>query len=211
MRYEAFAADHCIEIRNATSIPHPADMVGGLIAGFRVGSLRIITGIAAGPISVAIEVRDEMPSRQIASEWEDVAEISLEHFGHPAEVVGPYEPSGYAPPLFGTCDERSYRLRVHAKGRDADEDGVLETVGAESYFLQVWPARMARPAVISLGSGVSRWHESHPIQFPPGESAVLTDTRAVPVGHSWSSAQHVDEGLLLAEEENIRRHRREGG
>ena len=133
-----------------------------------VGGALIYTGIAMGPVHVAIEVRTRLPS-EVDGSWEDIAEVSLEvapPAQHPdgqafllqlaREKGNDPEPRGFRVAVVGggTPEEfpvlnpagGSCRLRVHARGRGMNYDCV-DWEPHEEYLLVAWPAPVAEEAM----------------------------------------------------------------
>lgn len=119
----------------------------GLVAGGQNHAVAI-AGISAGTAMISFDLS---PSRLDADEsqpWEDVVEFdyaSATGTAHLAACMGPDEESDdmevYDVDLAFT-GPGDYRMRLHARGRGINPDGVQEENDpiAEHYLLQVWPA-----------------------------------------------------------------------
>jgi hypothetical protein len=122
-----------------------------------VGGAVIYTGIAAGFVSVSVDVRSEPPV-VVDDPWEEIIEVSLDEAPIPvdprASILGGIRGSdrrgfrivgllsgveGFPVlnPAGGPC-----RLRVHARGRDRNWDGV-DKEPREEYLLVAWPAPLS--------------------------------------------------------------------
>jgi hypothetical protein len=124
------------------------------------GGVVVKTGIHTGRVYLSVELRTDAPV-DVDDSWEEITEVSIDP---PApRSLGPTEaalllgrapePRGLRivalmsdleapfpdldPPGGGPC-----RLRVHARGRDANYDGV-DSEPREEYLLVAWPASMA--------------------------------------------------------------------
>ena len=142
--------DYPMPVRSrANDLVEPAD--GGLV---------VKTGIHTGRVHLSVEVRTVAPD-DVDDSWEEITEVSVNtpepRLLSPKEVGllrgRPPEPLALRivalmsdledpfpelnPPGGGPC-----RLRVHARGRDANYDGV-DFEPREEYLLVVWPAEIA--------------------------------------------------------------------
>jgi hypothetical protein len=143
------ASRHFYLILEAGSVPEEFDIAGsgtGLVTA--TGSAALVsTGTANGPVEVTVHFLQAPPAR-LASEWQEVAEVSLSSSGASfllSNMDG--EISEEITPPNGVGD---YRLRVHARGRDDANQSVLplETV-LEHHLLQLWPAPPAPPTLLT--------------------------------------------------------------
>lgn len=110
----------------------------------------IYTGIYAGPIHLTVEVLDREPDR-IDPGWEDVLEVSLVL---PEGKAYFNQPTGADTHEIGSLSAEeagSYRARLHAVGRDADYDGVVDT-STERHLVQFWKAPPANTTVLADAS-----------------------------------------------------------
>jgi hypothetical protein len=101
----------------------------------------VLTGTQFGEIVVSVQSGDFDPGLD-ASGWDEVVEFSLTATPDSAGVGisamdgGPEDLMALTPPGVG-----SYRIRLHARGRDAGSDlDVVEDDPVEEHLLQVWPA-----------------------------------------------------------------------
>lgn len=131
----------------------------------------IYTGVASGPVELAVEVLGERPERT-ATGWEDIHEVSLtfpegkayfnESAGRDRKNVG----------FIQGHEKGSYRARLHATGRDTAFDDVVE-VPVERHLVQFWKEP---PSPLSVLSSQSERGKSLPRlikmwQGPPSATA----------------------------------------
>lgn len=115
--------------------------------------ITVSSGVATGPVEVTTQALTSAP-QQVADGWQDVAEVSVTVSDAPL-VVGGWTLALGEEHRLDASGPGSYRVRIHANGRDTDYDGsVLEPV--EQYFIQAWPAPYAPPATLRATSNVAR-------------------------------------------------------
>jgi hypothetical protein len=128
------------------ALPPPGGSNGliGVIKGLAV----ILTGTQFGGIELTVESGDSDPGLHVDG-WDDVVEVSFScsDDAHQAGItsggLGPDEFQDLIPGNSGT-----YRIRVHARGRDAGADrDVVDGAPVEEHRLQAWPAPPAREIV----------------------------------------------------------------
>lgn len=118
----------------------------GLIAA-TAGLAIVRTGTQSGPVAVRIAVAGAVPGLD-ADGWDEVAEVSLSAVPDSpglsviSDGTGPDELAALTPAGAG-----SYRVRVHARGRDARAAGVVVGAPVEEHLIQMWPAPPAPQAV----------------------------------------------------------------
>lgn len=135
----------------------PADPVAALqaaVRGERQDSPLMVplvsTGVYSGPIDLAVEVLDARPEAT-APGWEDIHELSLMLREGKASFN---QPTGFDRQDVGSIvgDEMgSYRVRLHASGRDAAFDAVVETP-FERHLVQFWKEPPSPVSVLSSES-----------------------------------------------------------
>jgi hypothetical protein len=118
-----------------TAQVRPAVWHNGLVAGQR-GAALITTGIHTGQVRVSAEVLQSPPGQADTDDWDDVAEVSMQALTSSLVLRGPTSASALNIPLPGPGH---YRIRVHARGRDANIDGVAFEP-TEDYRIILWPA-----------------------------------------------------------------------
>ncbi|MFB7500418.1 hypothetical protein ACFC09_38065 [Streptomyces sp. NPDC056161] len=138
--HDVFVNEGVFGLLDAGEIPaQSADWSNGFVAPMTEGAL-IATGINTGLVRVTIQGPNEQTPGQTVDDWEEVVEasvhapmgkLSLEslELGPPADGSTVLSPAGPA----------WYRMRVHARGRALNVDGVsMEPV--EDYLIITWPA-----------------------------------------------------------------------
>ena len=114
-----------------------------LVWGLTATSTQVSTGVASGSVRVTCIGLDAAPD-VVDPAWEDVVELSLATTPDwPLAAAGGWS-------VDEPCDRLdehgpgTYRVRVHARGRDTDYDGVaFEPV--EDYLVLAWPAPSSAP------------------------------------------------------------------
>ncbi|MEX2981168.1 hypothetical protein [Streptomyces sp. C36] len=124
----------------------------------------VSTGMRSGSLKLTVEVLDAPPLPPSAAERErysEIVEVSLALDGLEAgvfslpEETNPWEPDEDGDqepprtardifPRFSGAGPGPYRVRVHARGRDASRDG---EAGAEEHLIRVWAAPIAAETV----------------------------------------------------------------
>lgn len=110
------------------------------------GAAVVMTGLDNGALPVTVEVLDHEPPPELQA-WDDVVEVSMTITGDGFTLYGPpflERAQGVSLPA-APGQTRSYRLRVHALGRDrgrevfsVDTQAGEETV--ETHQILLWPA-----------------------------------------------------------------------
>jgi hypothetical protein len=121
LEYITRADERSNDLRGATVEVNGTDMVGGLVAGLAYGQPRIITGIVMGPVRIIVDRRDERPGETVDN-WEDVVEVSLQAAGNDVVAAGPYADAPDAGLALNPPDAEWFRLRVHGRNRDLEND-----------------------------------------------------------------------------------------
>lgn len=112
----------------------------GLVTPGPAGGATIHTGIANGNVAVSIELRDQASPADTAvwDQWEEIAEVTVEAATGRLIVAALIADAPDLPPL-STRGAGTYRVRVHARGRDIAYDASLVEGIVEDYLIQVWP------------------------------------------------------------------------
>jgi hypothetical protein len=101
------------------------------------GAIEVITGVHTGDVRVTVEPQSQRPDPSPG--WEEIAEISCHSLSGQVLVAplmdDPLDLSSLASEGPGT-----YRLRIHARGRDTAVDQTTVDEVVESYLIQSWPA-----------------------------------------------------------------------
>ncbi|MFE9112258.1 hypothetical protein ACFYN9_21930 [Streptomyces collinus] len=101
------------------------------------GTIEVTTGIHTGDVYVTVEPYAQAP--ETAHGWEEIAEISC-HSPSGELLVTPFMDDPADLPSLASQGPGSYRLRVHARGRDRAVDQTVIDEVVESYLIQSWPA-----------------------------------------------------------------------
>jgi hypothetical protein len=127
-------------------VPDPGGANG--LVGVSPGLAMVITGTQFGHVSIGVQAGESDPGLD-TDRWDEVVEVSLVSGpgGQGLSVTSDGDAShGFldlTPPGAG-----SYRVRVHARGRDIGADlDVVEDEPVEEHLVQIWPAA-ATPEVI---------------------------------------------------------------
>ncbi|WP_020667266.1 DUF6461 domain-containing protein [Amycolatopsis nigrescens] len=125
--------DHRFALAEGAAFPEDPDFSRNGLVDVTGGGLVIRTGIEEGWVSVTLRVLEEPPAEVDAEWWDEVVEASWTALTGSASVFGPRQPAqrnlrDETPPWPG-----DYRVRVHANGRDTDDE-------RESYELVLWSA-----------------------------------------------------------------------
>jgi hypothetical protein len=156
--------------------PDPGGASG--LVGVAPGVAVVITGTQFGNVSVGVQGGESYPGLDTAL-WDEVVEVSVVSGpgGQGLCVTsggdGPEEFLQVTPP-----GAASYRVRVHARGRDLGADvDVVEDEPVEEHLVQIWPAA-ATPEVIhkttdELGAGLREIEQGPEPRLPHGRYAML--------------------------------------
>ncbi|MEU4490194.1 hypothetical protein AB0H94_35885 [Streptomyces purpurascens] len=101
------------------------------------GAIEVTTGIHTGDVHVTVESYAERPDP--APGWEEIAEISCRSSSGEL-LVTPFTDDPADLPSLASQGPGSYRLRVHACGRDRAVDQATVDEVVETYLIQSWPA-----------------------------------------------------------------------
>ncbi|MGF0310352.1 hypothetical protein [Rhodococcus sp. IEGM1428] len=132
---------HLFSLAAAHSEPVPPGALGELIDASD-NCIHVHTGIASGPVRVAVDVLAQAPAVEIDGSWEDAAEVSIAvdatlTFVSALGYVGT-DATTVSPPVSGFLG-----VRVSSIGRGTHRDSdVSEPV--EDYLFEIWPATMRR-------------------------------------------------------------------
>ncbi|MET7997965.1 hypothetical protein ABZU76_44485 [Amycolatopsis sp. NPDC005232] len=130
----------------SADLPFPSlAYANGLVGTDFINGAVVLTGIHTGSVTVTVQALDTAPDSVELDGWDEVAEVSVDSEYGELIVAG----MGEDPPDFPELAHSgpgSYRLRVHARGRDiAPHLNVWDPV--EDYRISVWPAPESPDAV----------------------------------------------------------------
>ncbi|PWI46208.1 hypothetical protein [Streptomyces sp. ICBB 8177] len=104
----------------------------------------VITGLNSGEVCVTVDVRAEPPTVVDRGEWDEIVEASLTLGGSRPGLSTMIPTDGLMElPDFSQAGPGPYRVRVHARGRDAANelmDLPEGTEPVEEHLIQVWGA-----------------------------------------------------------------------
>src|SRR3954447_22102444 len=127
--------------RVVPELAEPLIRTGDLVVPHISGGATVVCGIDDGPVRLRAQVL-ATPPRPDAASWEEVAETTIDAPVGRVRVVPLFEwPVADIGPL--TNGPGSYRVRVHARGRETAPHRFVQTP-TEEYLIQVWPE--PRPA-----------------------------------------------------------------
>lgn len=101
------------------------------------GIIEVSTGIHTGDVRVTVELHLQRP--EPGTGWEEIAEISCTSSSGELLVTSFMDESADLPSL-AVQGAGTYRLRVHARGRDRAVDHTVIDDVVEFYLIQSWPA-----------------------------------------------------------------------
>jgi len=160
--------------------PQPPDATATGLVGLAQGRAMVLTGTQFGNVAISVQSGDSDPGLD-AGQWDEVIEFSLAAsvasagLGIGAMDSGPDELVALTAPGPG-----SYRVRLHARGRDAGAGrDVVESEPVEEHLLQVWPAPAAGMIVRRASDAFGRATRDATAQ--PGPDPRLPHGRSVTV------------------------------
>ncbi|GAA2641937.1 hypothetical protein GCM10010412_001310 [Nonomuraea recticatena] len=140
---EVFVSYHQMLVAEPGAYP-PEGLTGGLAAS-APGAAVIRTGIHTGNVDVTVRLTTAAPDAQDG--WEEEAEVDLITSTGEMWLAGLMNGPADLPNLTPHGPGR-YRMRVHARGRGINYDGVA-TKPCEFYLLVVWPVELVPEVVAS--------------------------------------------------------------
>ncbi|AQZ68640.1 hypothetical protein BKM31_50595 [[Actinomadura] parvosata subsp. kistnae] len=130
----------------------PSDVPNGLAASVP-GAAVILTGIHTGVVDVTVRITDAPPTGS-GEGWEEVEDVELISFTGEMRLAGLGMGLADELPVLTAHGPGRYGMRVHARGRGIDRDGVAK-VPFEFYQVTVWPIEVGPQARARLGVGVA--------------------------------------------------------
>ncbi|WOX17068.1 hypothetical protein [Streptomyces sp. N50] len=129
---------HAFELTDSEDrAPMGYDTSNGLVFS-RPGHGVICTGVSGGPVNVSVESRRCPPPHIDSGAWDEIVDHSVETLTGALRVTSVMDDPPDLPHLTPQ-GPGTYRIRVHARGRDTAPDGVTSEP-VEDYLLIVWPA-----------------------------------------------------------------------
>lgn len=124
----------------------PGPWTNGLVRPLPSGAL-VFAGISQGYVRVRAVAAEQAPADADRAAWEDIVDVSVTA-PHGELRVDSYEDGpAQTLPLLSPHGSGTYRLRVHARGRDLYYDR-LRTEPSEDYLIVSWPAPPAPEMII---------------------------------------------------------------
>jgi len=124
------------------------------------------TGIHTGPVAVILEARADPPHTDWA--WDEIVEVSVTVESGALYVSALMADVDPQPPPLTPTGHCTYRIRIHARGRDLDIDATTDTI-LETYLLQAWPDDVTPTDILKqtdrygqMLRGTSLHRETHP-------------------------------------------------
>ncbi|MET9245759.1 hypothetical protein [Nonomuraea sp. NPDC003709] len=153
-RADVHVSYHQIQVREEEGdVPVVDGVPNGLTASVP-GAAVIRTGIHTGVVDVTVRLADAPPAGAAAEGWDEVEEVELISFEGGMRLAGLLGDPPEELPVLTPHGPGRYGMRVHARGRDIDYDGVAR-VPFEFYLVTVWPIDVGPEARRRLGVGVA--------------------------------------------------------
>ncbi|MFF0205786.1 hypothetical protein [Streptomyces sp. NPDC005017] len=130
------------------------------------GAIEVHTGIHTGDVQVTAELHTHQP--EPASGWDEIAEISC-HSPSGEILVAPLMDDPVDLPSLASHGPGSYRLRVHARGRDRAIDLAPDEV-VEYYLIQSWPAPLQDTLLVKATDAYG-----HQVRARPADDTIVID------------------------------------
>lgn len=146
-------------------LPDPPGGSTGLVGAGERGLAIVLTGTQFGHVRLRVQVADNPPELECAG-WDDVAEVSLQAPGRLTISSGGVGLDRLSNLLPGPG---SFRLRVHARGRDAGaERDVVSGRPVEEHLIQVWPALPGPDVTHKATDGFGKALRGEGFRWEPG-------------------------------------------
>ena len=151
----------CTPEGDIDDLPQADDAVNGLVAVNDLGGV-VLTGLHTGPVLLEASTHDSEPPPDEGSEWDEIVEVPF----HPATAVltmSPWADTDEDNPAVEFAGPDTYRLRVHAQGRDAGwkvDNLPSDATPVERYLIQSWRAPSAPERILKQNDEAGReWRE----------------------------------------------------
>jgi hypothetical protein len=142
----------------------------GLVGVLGDGAACVCTGTLTGYVRLTVLTAQEPPAVDVDA-WDEIVEVSVIV---PSGRFRPAPPEGALLTNLASAGQGTYRLRVHARGRDAghraDTVHNLDEI-SEEHLIVAWPDQDRKPETIiqtrdTFGAHL-REHPSDPTTMPP--------------------------------------------
>jgi hypothetical protein len=154
------------------STPEVAQHTNGILDRQAPGAARVHTGANTGDVLVTVDTRDNPPPAPELDSWEEIVEISLEVPAGELRIYEIDDNSLGGLPVMTPSGPGSYRIRISARGRDIDYDGVAEDLN-EQYHIITWLAP-AEPEIIYKTTDECGASFRHAVNAPRSETPPTT-------------------------------------
>lgn len=110
----------------------------------------VMTGTETGDVRVTVEADPAEPGPPDLDAWDEIVEVSL-LLGEEAGVGTDMDDESASLPPITAAGPGPYRVRVHARGRDAGQRALLvDGEAVEEHLIQIWSAPVAPTVAIKL-------------------------------------------------------------
>lgn len=147
-----YVAEGSFGLLDAGDVPaDTADWSNGLVAVMTRGAL-IATGIHTGYVHVqaVAELRPPEPAPR-DGRWEEIVEVTVQAPQGNLKIESLEKGPATALPRLSVPGVATYRVRIHARGRETAFDQVRNEP-VEDYLVQAWPTDTDQPTVIIRSS-----------------------------------------------------------
>lgn len=142
--FKLFVSDAQFSIRDLDQDQDRGLDFGSLVSTVPDWAL-ITTGIHTGNVTVTLHPADTDPGQDTA-EWDEISEVTFKSTTGEAYLDTTNGPADEDENL-AHAGRGKYGLRIHARGRDLNPDGVQDDdEPGEEYLIQIWPERGKRRA-----------------------------------------------------------------
>lgn len=122
---------HMLALHDGRATAYPELPPSNGLVGVTQGMLIVFTGIAHGPVSLTVHARHLPPPALDQDAWDEIVDVSMTAT---ADVCT----DGATLPPLTIAGPGTYRVRVHARGRDTSPDATV-TSPVEEYLIVAWP------------------------------------------------------------------------
>jgi hypothetical protein len=125
-------------IVDGSTLPEPSSMPANGLVATQPGTAVIFTSASSGWVHVTVDARTAGPQDVDTASWDEVVETDIEATTGRVTVQALMD-AAPSLPILTTSGPGTYRLRIHARGRDLHPD-VVAFEPVEEYLIQAWPA-----------------------------------------------------------------------
>lgn len=166
--------DGCYHLTDSTTTAPLLYHTGsnGLVGVLGDGAACVCTGTLTGYVRVTAQAVQEPPAADLNA-WDEIVEVT---FNSPGGSFRPASPEGALLPNPASAGAGLYRLRLHARGRDAGHrDETARDIDriVEEHLIVAWPIDEAEPETVIQTRDVFGAHlrarPSDPSAMPPAD------------------------------------------